>query len=263
MKLRNILLTAFGLLLLASCGNKEKRENDSTLFEFSDYKYDYIIKVDSINSDTFSNGDGTMHIHGALVLPLKINDNDISALRDSLLNLVEVKLENNQKIVPLPQEGVTITDINPAEADPSMESINTLIISLINSRMIVWSDYFYAYTGGAHGMSENCFINYNIPSNKILSVNDLFKPGFENSLNELIRQHIEYEYEDKIYADEDIDSIEYTDNFHITPSGVEFVYNPYLIGPWSSGTISIEISLNELEDADILNPETKSAIFGL
>lgn len=54
-----------------------------------------------------------------------------------------------------------------------------------DEELFVISTDFYTFTGGAHGYYSTVYENYDRASGKLITLNDLFEPGYEKRLNEV------------------------------------------------------------------------------
>jgi len=109
------------------------------------------------------------------------------------------------------------------------------------------------YEGGAHGIQQQLFFNFDNHTGQRLTLSDIFVPGFEQQLSELllaalIRQTGAQSADDLrnkgyLYA---MDMFA-TENFRLADDGVTFVYNPYEIAPYSAGIIELSLSNDELK----------------
>lgn len=250
----------FLVAFLSGC-MQNNTDKDTTIFKFKDYSYDMLAKSDDVDAEDFFIGDGSLHVYGSLILPVKINENNITELRDSIIRCANVGFDKDGKVVPKLEEGYYVVDEDPAQAEPSTELYNSIFIDLINSKLIVWEESLYSYMGGAHGYGVSRYINYSISLNKILSLDDLFNPGFENKLNDIIREKLKWEYSDAVYDPDKLDDISYSEIFRVKTSGIDFIYDPYVIGPYSSGTITVEVYLSQLEEEGLLKPRVTDLIF--
>lgn len=253
-------LLALGLFLV---GCNEKKNKNSTLFEFEELGYNLIAQWDDpdMREPGLGGGDGSFNTYGKFILPIKINDNDITALRDSLMRLSDITINDKGEVYP-DLEGLTITGENPKMTEYSTNRTETLSIALLNPRLIVWQNYSFEYMGGAHGYGYDTYVNYSIGLNKILSLEDILKPGFEAPLNKLVRENLRWQFNADLLL-VDISDVEYSNIFKVTPDGITFYYPPYAIAPYSEGEVEIAISLSDLENERLLNREIKDQVFGI
>lgn len=115
------------------------------------------------------------------------------------------------------------------------------------------------YEGGAHGISQQLILNFNNKTGLLLTLDDIFVPGYENKLNAILEQSLC----EKVGAD-DIHELHQkgylfsmdmfpAQNFVINDETITFVYNPYEIASYDKGSTQLTIALRELEP--ILIPE--------
>lgn len=123
-----------------------------------------------------------------------------------------------------------------------------------NPEILVYQIDISSYTGGAHGIYNTYFLNFNIQTGRIIRLNDLFIPHYQKELNELLVSRLmknigvsgRTELEEKAYLQ---DTEMYpTENFRMMRDSIVFFYNVYEIAPYSSGITEITLSYKELKD---------------
>ena len=111
----------------------------------------------------------------------------------------------------------------------------------------------YSYSGGAHGINMTIIKNINQETGKVLKLNDVFVPGYEQTLNDLIVAKL-----CKNYEAEDLKGLQekgifvgmdpyVTENFILDDDEVVFVYCDSEIAPHAMGEISVVIDNKELK----------------
>ena len=110
------------------------------------------------------------------------------------------------------------------------------------------------YEGGAHGINQHLTMNFDRETGRQLSLSDVFVPGYESRLNEvLLKALLEktdsknlsalhdkgYLYSMDMFASE---------NFILDDDTITFIYNPYEIAPYAAGCTELTISYSALED---------------
>ncbi len=120
----------------------------------------------------------------------------------------------------------------------------------------------FVYMGGAHGLETRNYYNFNLKNGKLIRENDLYIDNYLSSLSELMKKIIIEQNQD-IKNSEPISSIDDTDfwtdsikpntNFYITDESINYVFNPYEIGPYYLGQTEISIPFDRLKA--ILKPE--------
>lgn len=112
----------------------------------------------------------------------------------------------------------------------------------------------YSYGGGAHGNSVVITKNIDVKSGKIVALKDIFVPGYEPELNELIVNNLCKMYkvnnikelnEKTIFMGIDVYP---SDNFIIGDKDITFIYAPDEIACHAAGEIRVKIDNSELEN---------------
>lgn len=106
------------------------------------------------------------------------------------------------------------------------------------------------YDGGAmHPQESKTGSVFDIRTGKELTPEDIFLPGYDNTLSILLFRHkFDGEKHKNEYFDDRIIS---NGNFTVSSKGVTYIYNPYEIAPASCGIIEVTIPWSELKS--ILN----------
>ena len=109
------------------------------------------------------------------------------------------------------------------------------------------------YEGGAHGITQLLTMNFDEKTGEYITLSDIFIPGYESQLSELLLEkllqatgakNIEdlhdkgYLYSMDMFAPE---------NFILNDDGITFIYNPYEIAPYSIGRTELSVSNEEIE----------------
>ncbi|MDE5883245.1 MAG: RsiV family protein [Muribaculaceae bacterium] len=249
------------LAVLASCNNgASKNGDDETLpkVELMSYQYDAIAEV--VEGDTLPQpGSKYVRVSGEGVMPTRIGNRDLSQLRDSLEQLGAISFVTTDKVEPRLDPTMVISSLSSDDVNACGSAYNSLTVSLVSPRLLVWKDYCANYVcGAAHGSYRTAFVNYRVSDGKILSVSDLMRPGYEEKLSNLIRKQLK---DDKVDLLVPLDEVPIPDVFEITSNGIRFVYQIYEIAPYSSGEVSVNFDAYELED--VLAPGMISFICGL
>ncbi len=254
------LIAGAALLTFAACTDSKKSAdsnvNTNIPVDFHTYTYDLvgINKSDSVTTDSLK----YWHLTGDCVIPSKIGNNDISALRDSLMTLAHIEISSSNSAVPKGLEGIEICNLNPAKTNTASNAVNSLSIDLLTSSVIVWENYSYEYrVYMAHGVSGINYVNYSIADNKILSLSDLMKPGYEKPLLSLIKNEVKAQ---NVNLLEPVEELTLPSIFRIRATSIEFIYPSMEIAPYSEGDIRIKLSVMDL--ADLLTRKGTQLILG-
>lgn len=114
-------------------------------------------------------------------------------------------------------------------------------------------------TGGAHGISETRFLNWNNQNNSPLAFTDIVKPNQTQAFVERLRQSHQRWLAKQDYAQENLSEynriwpFQPSDNIALTDSGIVVKYNSYEIAPYSSGQPELHIPYPDLQG--ILQPQ--------
>ncbi len=112
-----------------------------------------------------------------------------------------------------------------------------------------------AYTGGAHGNYNLEFLNFDPITGDKITLDDIFKPGYEETLNKISLDTFR-EIRD-LGPNDDPASSGFSfegdryfnpDNFAVLKDEILFYFNHYEIAPYSAGPTTIDIPLVELAE---------------
>lgn len=112
----------------------------------------------------------------------------------------------------------------------------------------------YSFTGGAHGANFTFYSTYNTQNGKLLKLGDLFIAEQRSSFIQMAEKQFinsrdidtNTTYEEAGYWFEN-EEFHLNNNFRFTPEGLEVLFNPYEIAPYSEGTISLYFSYSEIK----------------
>ena len=131
------------------------------------------------------------------------------------------------------------------------EMIATSYININMNDLLVYRTDNYGYTGGAHGMGISRFIVFDIKEMKQLALADIFDNGFEDELSKLLEHKYRRNYflgpeQPLTEAGLFEDYIPPSNNFYLTINSIGFYYNPYDLAPYAMGSISINLTYEEV-----------------
>jgi len=120
----------------------------------------------------------------------------------------------------------------------------------------------YEYTGGAHGSSSYVPYNFNTKSGQDIVFSDVLKDttGLEDKVVAILKEDYPelFEDSDSTFSPEQTardDMNELASNpekasnpWYLTPSGVDFIFGEYELGPYASGSQFVELSYDENKD---------------
>lgn len=204
----------------------------------------------------------------AIEWPEVMGGNDLKTLKDSLLATIFDKPEAtiNASMLKAAEnpEGADLFKMKLIDSIPTMKPAMVYSRDMIAS-IITFSPKFISYqimtaiyNGGAHGMAESRYINYDFATGKVLTYDNAFKPDSEAELLNAIKDNLMTRYNVSSMKELDkrgifADQIYVSKNFYLQGYDIVFHYNPYEIAPYSEGSINVRVPYFQIEEA--LNPE--------
>lgn len=232
-------------------------------------------RVDSVGYMMPNVGGDTIYTAAkySVVWPEKIGEGDLDVLCDSLIeftfgnkaesfdeatrrfmldgvNLLRSEDDSTFTYVKVPYD----TAYN---ADDKNYSFVVSDVTLLTAKLLVIQVYGYQYYyGAAHGMPSVRYLNYSIADRKLLTADNMFKPGNTTAILDLINAKAKkvYPTEGTLF-DEPIRSL---GAVQIEEDDITFVYQPYEVAPFSTGIVRIPISRFDLQR--FLMPEAMDAL---
>lgn len=129
------------------------------------------------------------------------------------------------------------------DADKTME----ILFNQDNLLSIAVMDYSYA--GGAHGNYGSACASFDLAKKKKISLEDLFKPGYEPKLTEALTEATKKKFKTKDLSEVlFVEKVEPNDNFFLTGKGICFNYVPYEIAAYAAGELKIFVPFTQLEE---------------
>ena len=108
------------------------------------------------------------------------------------------------------------------------------------------------YEGGAHGIYQQLVMNFDKQSGKQLTLQDVFVPGYEERLTELLLEKLmdlaDVKNMEELKAKDYLFSMDMfpSENFILGKDNITFIYNAYEIAPYAMGMTELELSYDEL-----------------
>jgi Protein of unknown function (DUF3298)/Deacetylase PdaC len=120
---------------------------------------------------------------------------------------------------------------------------------LFNSPTLLSLAYtHFSYMGGAHGNYGSRCASYDLKKQKKITLEDLFKPGYEKFLGDELTKVAEKQFNtDNLESTLFVKKVEPNDNFFITPKGICFNYVPYEIAAYALGEIKLFVPFENLK----------------
>lgn len=172
-------------------------------------------------------------IEGAEDIAEKINA-DISAYYETFAIDEEIAIAKENYAASLVEDGWPFigyaTDISSK-------------VTRMDDAVISFELVSYSYTGGAHGNYGSIGRNYDVKTGELLSFDEIsedYEAFHATVLDYMVNLAESPSYKDKLFAPSkaDLDSALFRpESWVFTLSGISFLVDPYLLGPYSSGEI--------------------------
>ncbi len=110
------------------------------------------------------------------------------------------------------------------------------------------------YEGGAHGIEQQLVMNFDALSGKQLTLSDVFVPGYETRLTELLTEKLmniaDVKTIEELKAKDYLFSMDMfpSENFILGSDEITFIYNAYEIAPYAMGRTEINVEYSEIKD---------------
>ena len=103
------------------------------------------------------------------------------------------------------------------------------------------------YGGGAHGISVGSYYNYDLNTGKLIELKDILVANYTTKLN-ILGEKIFTDANGREGWDFEPGKFKLNDNFSITNSGLNFMFNQYEIGCYAMGGRDLLIPYTDIED---------------
>lgn len=125
---------------------------------------------------------------------------------------------------------------------------------MYNSNYLLCLEYLkYAYSGGAHGMTNVAYDIIYLDDGRLLTFRDVFREDADQALSELLTMQLRKDYSipDEVAlvdAGFFVDKVEPNRNIYVNGNGVGFLYNSYEIAPYSQGSTNIFLEWKQVSE---------------
>jgi Protein of unknown function (DUF3298)/Deacetylase PdaC len=117
--------------------------------------------------------------------------------------------------------------------------------------LLVIEKYAYDFTGGAHGNWGATYKTLDLSKRKVLTPDDIFKPGYKEPLSVLLdkafKERFHMSEEEALDQNLLVKSIPPNNNMIVTGKGIAFSYVPYEIGPYALGQVTLFVPMGALK----------------
>jgi len=142
-------------------------------------------------------------------------------------------------------------------------AITTVQVTYRSAQLLTLAEFSYNDGGGAHGNYGTSYTCIDLVHNRTLAIMDVMdtlacRDIVKSLLVKKFRTAYQLKKDDNLTEYLFENDIPITDNFYLTSKGIGFNYNPYEIGPYALGSVSLYIPFSEL--GPCLNPEFKKLV---
>ena len=109
---------------------------------------------------------------------------------------------------------------------------------------------YYSFRGGAHGIQTLSNIVFDNKTGDVVREEDLFTPGYEEPVAQLLRLAVKTSMEEEdpeLMQLVQLELLVPNGNFCVREDGVEWLFQPYEVGPYALGIVSATLSWEELK----------------
>ena len=253
-------LSIIALPLVSCNSNKADTDDEDSrregLYVFENYKTCTYYEVEEELPDPDEKA--KLRISADIMMPKKINGENVKMLRDSILSKsIGVKgAENIQRVLDDWQGGDEIKEYFKLKNIPDVEDFTGIYAweLSINGRVLQFDDIYmlyivtgYEYMGGAHGLGRKNYINYDVPSQKILTISDFITPEGQKALPAILRQDA-LNRDPSLKGMLSLDDLPSSGNFFLEGGIITFVYDEYEAGPYSLGFFEASVDCWSIRD---------------
>lgn len=252
-------------LIICSCnGNSGSSKNSSDSISFDS------IKLDSTVSLTEDTAGPRCHVELCITYAKGKNAEQIndSIIRSGILSPDYFSITSQKITIPQAVDSFVTRYLSEYKKDygelyksDKEHSASYNCEYIVNTNVEQQSDKYYTYIaniynygGGAHGSSITIIKNIDAETGKIVTLKDLFVPGYEHELNQLIIKDLCKQFNAKDLKDLNDKTVFMgmdvyaSENFIIGKKSITFVYSPDEIAYHAAGEIRVEISNSDLKD---------------
>lgn len=109
---------------------------------------------------------------------------------------------------------------------------------------------YYSFRGGAHGIQTLSNVVFDAKTGEQVHETDLFAPGYEAPVAQLLRLAVKSSMEEEdpeLMQLVNLEQVVPNGNFSIHEDGMEWLFQPYEVGPYALGIVSATLPWDELK----------------
>ena len=124
-------------------------------------------------------------------------------------------------------------------------SISEYGIDYLSEKIASINEYFYEYTGGAHGLHGKIYKVYSLSNGERLKIEDILIDVNDLDLINKVKEKLLSNADEESYFNLDALSLQ-ENNFYITSKGLTFTWGIYEIAPYATGDSEVLFSIDEI-----------------
>ena len=159
----------------------------------------------------------------------------LTPLNDSLTALMSSYVENFTEVINFMKDSMEVESSFVGELTVK-DTVYSATEDLVSVKYTV-----YEYTGGAHGNTVSIALNYSPKEKKFIEKDQLFK--VEKSVVDSLLQS-RFVNTDSLYYG--VPTVDVASSVNVAGNEVIFVYDRYVLGPYSAGEVEIKLPVAEL-----------------
>ena len=241
--MKKTVLFASALLLLAACDH----------FKTQTFQDDLVMPLAEGQADSLFYTLSLEYVTGGMLIPPmeKINQTIVQQAFD--LEGVSGPLEELASTYRDNLIDEYLTENGNSEEKGGVLTWEDRISGVFSASYKNWRNYllsYYTFRGGAHGIQTVSQLVFDTKTGDLLSETNLFAPGYEEPVAELMRAAIQREME----ADDpelvqlvEMEFVVPNGNFSVGEGGVQWIFQPYEVGPYALGIVIASVSWQELK----------------
>ena len=138
-------------------------------------------------------------------------------------------------------------DWRPGEGEYGFNyySISEYGIDYLSEKIASINEYFYEYTGGAHGVHGKIYKVYSLSNGERLKIEDILIDVNDLDLLNKVKEKLLSIADEESYFNLDALSLQ-ENNFYITSKGLTFTWGIYEIAPYATGDSEVLFSIDEI-----------------
>lgn len=108
---------------------------------------------------------------------------------------------------------------------------------------------YYTFRGGAHGIQTLSQLVFDAKTGDVVKESDLFAPGYEAPVTQLMRMAVKNSMEEEdpeLMELVELEQVVPNGNFSLHENGVEWLFQPYEVGPYALGIVSASVSWEDI-----------------